>query len=206
MPSFREHVDTLARWRRFPGREWADRGVALTFDDGPDPDGTPQVLDELDAAGVRATFFLVGEQLLAHHELGAEIARRGHVVGLHAFHHVEGEGRDGLQRGLDAAEAAAGSRPSLYRPPYGRIGEATHAACTELGLEIVYWSAWGYDWEDIAPERIAELARRDLVEGAIVLLHDSPRYGHRPSASATAEAVPLILEALADRRLEPVTL
>ena len=203
MPSFREHVDTLARWRRFPGREWGDGGVALTFDDGPDPDCTPEVLDALEAAGARATFFLVGEQLLAHHELGSEVARRGHGVGLHGFHHVEGEERDGLLRGLDAIEAAAGSRPRIYRPPYGRVSEATRAACAELGLELVYWSAWGCDWEDLAAERIVELVRRDLVDGAIVLLHDSARYGHRPSATATAQALSPILEAMATRGLEP---
>jgi peptidoglycan-N-acetylglucosamine deacetylase len=201
VPSFREHVDTIARWRRFPGREWAESGVALTFDDGPDPEATPAILDALDEAGARATFFLVGEQLLAHHELGVEVARRGHWIGLHGFRHVEGEERDDLVRGLDAIEAATGSRPGVYRPPYGRIREATHAACGELGLEVVYWSAWGADWEDIPPERIVELVRRDLVEGAIVLLHDSARYAHRPSAAATAEALPAIVEAAAGRGL-----
>ena len=201
MPSFREHVDTIARWRRFPGREWAESGVALTFDDGPDPEATPAVLDVLDDAGARATFFLVGEQLLAHRDLAAEIPRRGHWIGLHGFRHVEGEERGDLVRGLDAIEAATGERPGTYRPPYGRITEATHAACAELGLEVVYWSAWGADWEDIPPERIVDLVRRDLVERAIVLLHDSARYAHRPSALPTAEALPAIVEDAVSRGL-----
>jgi peptidoglycan/xylan/chitin deacetylase (PgdA/CDA1 family) len=206
VPSFREHVDTLARWRRYPGREWLEAGVALTFDDGPDPDGTPGVLDALDAAGARATFFLVGEQLLAHHELGAEVAGRGHAIGLHGFHHVEGEESADLRRGLDAIEAATGVRPRLYRPPYGRIRERTHGACGELGLDVVYWSAWGADWEDIGSARIAELVRRDLVEGAIVLLHDSARYAQRATVEATVDAVPLVLEAIEARGLRPAVL
>jgi peptidoglycan-N-acetylglucosamine deacetylase len=212
MPSFREHVETLAMWARHPGLEWVDRGVALTFDDGPDPDATPAVLDALDEAGAQATFFLVGEQLLTHDDLGAEVARRGHSVGLHCFHHEAMQGLDRptalaeLQRGLDAIEAATGTRPSLFRPPYGRIGEGASEAASELGLEVVYWSSWGMDWEPLPPDRIADLVTRDLTSGAIVALHDSARYAYRPSAAPTAEALPAIVAAAKRRGLEPVAL
>ncbi|MFN2615873.1 MAG: polysaccharide deacetylase family protein, partial [Thermoleophilaceae bacterium] len=190
-----------------PGLERLDDGVALTFDDGPDPDATGPVLDALDGIGAHATFFVVGEQLTLHHELGGELVRRGHRVGLHCFHHESmarlerGETRDDLLRGLDAIEAATGERPSLFRPPYGRLGRESYAAAQELGLQVVYWSAWGMDWEALAAERLAELVRRDLTGGAIVLLHDSPRYGHRPNALPTAEALPAIAEACASRGL-----
>jgi peptidoglycan-N-acetylglucosamine deacetylase len=210
VPSFLDHLDTLERWRRFPGRERAPSGIALTFDDGPDPDATPALLEILDAAGVRATFFLVGEQLLVHHELGGAVTAAGHEVALHGFRHVEhdelDEPRDDLLRGLDAVEAATGTRPVLFRPPYGRFSAASYAACRELGLEAVYWSAWGSDWEAIPAARVAKLVRRDLAPGAIVLLHDSARYGHRPSAGPTVEALPAILEEARERGLEPVTL
>jgi peptidoglycan/xylan/chitin deacetylase (PgdA/CDA1 family) len=216
VPSFQQHLDTLERWRRFPGLERLTRPerltsgsgrVALTFDDGPDPDGTPAVLDALEAGGVRATFFLVGEQLLSHRELGGEVARRGHAVALHGFRHEPherlgaGAAREDLLRGLDVVEAATGRRPRLYRPPYGRFSDTSHAACLELGLEPVYWSAWGADWEDIGPERITDLVTRDLADGLIVLLHDSARYAHRPSPRATAEALPAIIAAAAERGL-----
>jgi peptidoglycan-N-acetylglucosamine deacetylase len=215
VPSFLEHRETLERWRRFPGQERLDSAegrIALTFDDGPDPDSTPLVLDALDAAGARATFFLVGEQLLVHHELGGEVARRGHAVALHGFHHQEHERLpaseigDDLLRGLDAIEAATGTRPRLFRPPYGRPSQGTAEACRELGLELVYWSAWGMDWEPIPAERIADLALRDLTEGSLVLLHDSARYAYRDSARATAEALPAILAAAAERGLALATL
>jgi peptidoglycan/xylan/chitin deacetylase (PgdA/CDA1 family) len=183
--------------------------VALTFDDGPDPDATPAVLEALDLAGLTATFFVVGEQLLRHHALAREALDRGHELALHGFSHrphdelSPPESKDDIARGVGAFEAATGRSPRFYRPPYGLFNEWSYGACHDLGLEPVYWSAWGSDWEDISPERIADLVSRDLGEGAIVLLHDSPRYANRPSANATAEAIPLIA---ANAALEEVRL
>ena len=211
MPSFGHQLDTLERWRRFPGRERVDSGVALTFDDGPDPDGTPDVLDVLDAAGARATVFMVGEQAMAHHALAREVAERGHEVALHGHEHVDheelgGRAADDLARGLGTLEVATGRRPRLFRPPYGRFSEVSYRACEDLGLEPVYWSAWGLDWEPIPPERIADLALRDLDDGAILVLHDSARYAPRDSAAATAEALRAILAAAAERSIHAAPL
>jgi peptidoglycan/xylan/chitin deacetylase (PgdA/CDA1 family) len=208
MPSYREMLDTAAGWRELPALERVPgAGAALTFDDGPDPDSTPDVLDALDAAGVRATFFVVGEQLTKHHAIAREALARGHELGLHGFEHVRHDrlpGRmaaDDVARGIGTFEAAVGRRPRFYRPPYGFFNEASYSACADLGLEPVYWSAWGLDWEGIAPERIAELVARDLSEGAIVLLHDSSRYAPRESADATVEAIPLIAAEASSRGL-----
>jgi peptidoglycan-N-acetylglucosamine deacetylase len=210
VPGFAQLADTLERWRRFPGRERVDRGFVLTFDDGPDPDATPAVLEELRRLEVRATFFMVGEQLLVHHELGRAVADAGHDVGLHGFRHVEHDEledpREDLLRGLDAIESSTGERPRLCRPPYGRFSEASFAACRDLGLEPVYWSAWGMDWEPLTAERIADLAIRDLGEGAILLLHDSPRYAPRPTAEPTVAALDGILAEVRGRGLQPTGL
>jgi peptidoglycan/xylan/chitin deacetylase (PgdA/CDA1 family) len=214
VPSFQAELARQERWARLPARERAGRAGAavLTFDDGPDPDATPAVLDALDECGARATFFLVGEQLMKNIRLGREIADRGHEIALHGFEHTHHDelrdqaARDDLARGLGTVEVACGRRPRLYRPPYGVFSEASHAACTDLDLEPVYWSAWGSDWETIDPDRIAELVVRDLAAGTIVLLHDSPRYAPRPSAQPTAEAIPAIAEAAAERGLELVAL
>jgi peptidoglycan/xylan/chitin deacetylase (PgdA/CDA1 family) len=169
------------------------------------------VLDALDGAGAKATFFLVGEQLMAHPSLGSEIARRGHETALHGFEHREhGEMgpavRDDLARGLGTVEAATGRRPRWYRPPYGRFSELSYEACARLGLEPVYWSGWGMDWEAIGPQRIAEMVGRDLAGGAIVLLHDSARYADRQTAAPTAEAIPLIAAEAREAGLRLVTL
>jgi peptidoglycan-N-acetylglucosamine deacetylase len=198
VPSFREFRETEELWERFPGLEGAEPGgerVVLTFDDGPDEDSTPAVLDALDAIGTRATFFMLGEQLMRHQAIGRDVVARGHEVALHGFGHETHDSlspqqaRDDLARGLGAVEAATGRRPRFYRPPYGRFSEASYEACRRLELEPVYWSSWGLDWETISAERIAEIAGRDLRDGVIVLLHDSPRYAERHSALPTAEAL-----------------
>ncbi|MEA2449768.1 MAG: peptidoglycan-N-acetylglucosamine deacetylase [Thermoleophilaceae bacterium] len=198
MPGYREVLETGERWKRLPGLETVPSGAALTFDDGPDSAGTPQVLDALDAAGVRATFFLVGEQLMRNHAIAREAAARGHELALHCYEHAEQDSlrpqavRDDIARALGAFEASTGRRPRFLRPPYGRFSEPGYDACRHLGLEPVYWSSWGMDWEPIPGERVADLALRGFADGAIVLLHDSVRYGHRPDTQPTADAVSAI--------------
>src|SRR5436190_20986316 len=191
-------LDTAERWRYMPGLEQVSRGACLTFDDGPDPDGTPLVLDALDAAGVRSTFFVVGEQLMRHHAIAREAAARGHELALHGFEHAHHEdmpgrmARDDVARALGTFEAAVGRRPRWFRPPYGRFSEHSYEACADLGLQPAYWSAWGLDWEEISATRIVDIVAPDLAEGAIVLQHASPGHGPRPSAAPAAAAAGLL--------------
>ena len=215
MPGFAEQRSILESWRDLPALERLPPGgdrAALTFDDGPDPDGTPPVLDALDDVGARATFFVVTDELRRNLDVGREIVARGHELALHCHEHVRhdrlspAQARDDVARGCGAIEAAAGRRPSFLRPPYGRFSEASWAACDRLGLERVYWSAWGCDWEAIPAARIAELVARDLEDGAIVLLHDSARYAPRADVGATVGAVRLIAEEARDRGLALVSL
>ena len=200
MPGYRQMLETAERWRELPGLERVLDGVALTFDDGPDAAGTPPVLDALDAAGVKATFFLLGEQLMRDHGVAREARDRGHELGLHGFEHVDHDSlrpqaaRDDLARALGAFEASLGIRPRFFRAPYGRFSEHSYEACLKLELEPVYWSAWGMDWEPLPADRIADLVSRDLEPGAIVLLHDSVRYAHRPDTRPTAEAIARIAD------------
>lgn len=205
MPGYGEFVATQRVWGELPGLERIGHGVALTFDDGPDPDGTPFVLDALERANARATFFMVGEQVEANRALARDVADRGHDIQLHCFHHTEhadmaDPGGD-LARALDAIQRATGRTPTMQRAPYGRFSPASYAACKDAGLTPVNWSAWGMDWEPLPPERIADLVTRDLTDGAIVLLHDSARYAPRESAQATVEALPLIVAAAGERGL-----
>ena len=212
MPGYRQMLETAERWQQLPGLERVPSGAALTFDDGPDPACTPVVLDALDAAGLKATFFLVGEQLMRHHGLARETAARGHELALHGFEHVDHDSlrplaaRDDLARALGSFEAATGRRPRFFRPPYGRFSEASYDACLHLGLEPVYWSDWGMDWEPLPAERVADLAIRDLADGAIVLLHDSTRYAHRLDCAPTAGAIAPIAKRAAELELKLGTL
>ena len=213
MPHWGEQVDTLERWRAFPALERADGadGIVLTFDDGPDQD-PPHRARGPRRGGGEGHFFLVGEQVEAEPELARELVARGHDVQLHGYGHVghdvltDDEARGDLERGAEAFRAGTGRDPRFYRPPYGRFSRASYEACQALGLQPVYWSAWGTDWETISPERIAELVIPDLSAGALVLLHDSSRYTHRPNAEATVAALPLITAAAAERGLPFVTL
>jgi peptidoglycan/xylan/chitin deacetylase (PgdA/CDA1 family) len=200
----------LRLWAELRGLERVDHGVALTFDDGPDPDATPAVLDALEEARARATFFLVGEQVEAHPALAREIVARHHEVQAHCFDHT-GHARvadpaDDLWRTIEAIFKATGISPTHQRPPYGRFTPASHEVCLQAGLQPVYWSAWGEDWEDIAPDRIADVVTRDLSDGLVILMHDSARYAHRPSARATAAAIPLIAAAMAEASLPARTI
>jgi peptidoglycan-N-acetylglucosamine deacetylase len=201
-------------WRRAPGIETvpAKAGAALTFDDGPDPRYTPPLLDALDAAAAKATFFVVGERVKGNEELLREIEKRGHEVALHGMRHRrhdkldERHARAELTDGLAAIEAAAVARPRRYRPPFGGTSAQLARLCAELSLGLAYWSAWGQDWDPIPAERIAGLVERDLDRGAVVLLHDSALYAEREDARATIEAVPLIAAAARSRGIDLTSL
>ena len=200
----------LQMWTDLPGLQRLQTGVALTFDDGPDADATPEILDVLDAERVHATFFMVGEQVEAHPGIAREVVARGHAVQAHCWDHTShaqvSDPADDLWRTIEAIFKATGVAPSHQRAPYGRFTPASHEACVTAGLQPVYWSAWGEDWEDIAADRIADFVLRDLSDGMVILLHDSARYAHRPSARATAAAIPAIAAALAEASLATKTI
>ena len=178
-------------------------GAALTFDDGPHPEGTPTILDILDAAGVKATFFLVGEQVERHPDVAAEVAARGHAIAVHCHRHrvqlrlSETALRDDLDRALAAIAAATGARPTLHRPPLGIYSAAGLRITREAGLQPLLWSRWGTDWRRwTTPARIARRASKDLGTGDVILLHDADHYSAKDSWRRTAEALPQILSAI----------
>ena len=208
------HPGRARRWRRYPGlqRVGAEGHAVVTFDDGPDEDATPAVLEALDRAGIRATFFLLASQVDAHSELAHDIVRRGHEIGLHGYEHerhdrvTAARSRDDVVRGFTAIEDAIGIRCCWYRPPYGKMSDAACDACRLLGMRVVYWSAWGLDWEDVLAARIVEVASTQIDDGAILLLHDSARYGRRPTAIPTAHAILPIAQQARERGISLVAL
>ncbi|HET9591791.1 MAG TPA: polysaccharide deacetylase family protein [Solirubrobacterales bacterium] len=204
------------RWRERPGIERVEpRGQAvLTFDDGPDPgpDATGAILDALDAAGAKATFFVVGEQMRDAPDLVPEILARGHEVGVHGQRHFRhdrvpaAESAADIEAGYATLAEALDAPPRFYRPPYGKLSEAGAEACRRLGLEVAYWSAWGLDWEPLPADRVARRVNRDLDDGAVVLLHDSARYAVRPDATPTVKAIAAIADRAAALGIDLVTL
>jgi peptidoglycan/xylan/chitin deacetylase (PgdA/CDA1 family) len=175
-------------------------GVALTFDDGPHPEGTPQILDVLAAHNVRATFFVVGEQVAKRPELAQRIVAEGHVIALHAHRHVLQLRRsardlaDDYKRGLAAIQDATGTAPTLHRPPYGIYSPAGLEQARSRGLQPLLWSAWGKDWRKFTtPQRIANRVITDLRPGAVILLHDADFYSAKGSHQRTSPALERIL-------------
>jgi len=201
-----------ALFPRLCGRGAADH-VALTFDDGPDPDSTPSFLEVLGGRPARATFFLLGSMVTRAPQLAAEVAAAGHEIGVHGWDHryltlrSPRATRDDIARGVDAVAAATGVEPRLYRPPYGVLTGSALLAARQLGLTPVLWSAWGREWTRAAtPESVYSTAIRDLRGGGTVLLHDSDCTSPRGSAQAALGALPLLLDECERRGLRVGTL
>lgn len=195
----------------------AERGeIALTFDDGPHPELTPRVLDLLDEAAARGTFFCVGARARAHPHLVREITARGHAVENHAFEHSRAMGFFSVRRLVrdigDAQKTLAditGSAPKFFRAPFGIRTPLTELALARLGLRCVAWNIRSLDSIDRRAERVAARVVRRLAPGAIVLMHDGVE-GRRRSATARASSVlgalPPVLTTLRERGWRAVTL
>jgi peptidoglycan-N-acetylglucosamine deacetylase len=182
-------------------KQGGEDGVALTFDDGPHPQGTPAVLEVLREREATATFFLVGEQVVRRPALVAEIVAAGHGVELHCDRHrnlLRLSPRAFLtdaERARAAIEDASGRAISDYRPPYGIFSAPTLRAVQRRGWRPVLWSRWGRDWDrNATAESIARRASAGIAAGDIVLLHDADYYSARGSWVRTAAALPLILD------------
>jgi peptidoglycan-N-acetylglucosamine deacetylase len=206
-------VPQLAEVLQIRNRLGDSRRLAITFDDGPHPDGTPAVLEVLDREGVAATFFLVGEQVRRNPSLAAEIVAAGHVVQLHGERHrnqlrlTAGQIRDDLRRGEEAIQQATGRATRLYRPPFGIFSAVGLRAVGQSPWEPLLWSRWGRDWRRRATAAsIAAEATRELKGGEIILLHDADHYGDPGCWRATATALPRIIEVARGKGLAPVSL
>ena len=187
--------------------------VALSFDDGPDPDTTPAVLDALGEYRARATFFVIGRSLEAHPEIGRRMAADGHAIGNHSWQHSRWQNfwsaarlEREIVRGEQAVAAVTGkSAPVLYRPPVGlKSGELGHAAW-KRGLTLVAWSLHSRDTRLGDPESIARRVLDRVQGGDIVLMHDGHDLPGR-RRPLCAPALRLILAGLHERGLECVTI
>ncbi len=194
--------------------------VALTFDDGPHPKFTPMVLDILKNHNFKATFFLVGEKVLAEPETVKRMVDEGHGIGNHSMSHVHllslmrtKKQMEEIQECSRAIADTAGisiatsTAPRWYRPPMGYKTPSTFLAAKRLGLAVVGWHIKGWDTFYTDSERIASSILERVKNGSMVLLHDSSTLkGGAADRSPTVDALPVILSGLKDMGLEPVTL
>ena len=202
-----------ANLTRLPDAAVARREIAITFDDGPDPEITPQVLDCLDRAGARGTFFCVGARAAAHPGVVREIVRRGHAVENHSQEHSTAfgwYGPDRLRREIGTAQETlarlAGRAPAFFRAPFGVRSPFVDPVLARLGLAYVSWTRRGYDTVDGDATRVlARLAGR-LDAGDVLVLHDGVASGAQRGRPTMLEVLPRLLELVAGRGLKPVTL
>lgn len=189
-------------WTRLPEAAVARREVAITIDDGPDPEVTPAVLDLLDARGARATFFAIGSAAVRHPTLCREIVRRGHSVQNHSDRHSHAFsllGPRALAREIGAAQGRladiVGEAPRFFRAPAGLRNPFLPLVLDRLGLELVSWTRRGYDTKRREADRVLARLCDDLRAGDILLLHD----GHAARTEAGQPVVLAVLPALLAR-------
>jgi peptidoglycan-N-acetylglucosamine deacetylase len=181
--------------------------VALTFDDGPNPPYTPQVLTLLKLYGIHATFFCVGRHVAAYPDLVRQEVANGHTIGNHSWSHPFLTSlspvriRSELTTTGDIIQQVTGKRPIFFRPPYGSINNLVLTQVNQLGLTTFIWSDDSLDWTAISPVAITQLVLSTVTNGAIILMHDGG--GNR---SRTLAALPGIIEGLQARHFRLVTL
>lgn len=198
---------------RLPDAATARREIALTIDDGPDPEVTPRVLDRLDAAGVKASFFCVGRYARRHPALCREIVARGHSVENHGDSHSWRFAAFGIKRmraDIAAAQATladlTGQAPRFFRPTAGLRNPLLDPVLAELDLRLASWTRRPFDTRNGDPQRILGRLTRGLGPGDILLLHDG-HAARTPAGEPVILAVlPDLLQTIAHARLTPVTL
>ncbi len=187
--------------------------ICLTFDDGPDPEVTPRVLDLLERYRARASFFCIGAKAAAFPDLVREIARRGHSIENHTFSHSPAfawYGWSRLRGEVEAAQAiivrTAGVTPAFFRAPAGFRSPLLAPVLDRCGLRYVSWTRRGYDSVQTDPARVLRRLKRDLAAGDVLLLHDG---AHARTAAGVPVVLPVLrelLEELAARGLKSVSL
>jgi len=178
--------------------------IAMSFDDGPSATLTPKLLDLLAARHIKATFFVIGENVMEHPEIVARAAREGHEIGNHSWSHPnlakmwQESVRSQLQRTDDAIKNATGERPTLMRPPYGSVTDREKRWIhDEFGYRIILWDVDPYDWKRPGPAVVRNRILKETRPGSIVLSHDIH--------PGTIEAMPSTLDALEAKGFKFVT-
>lgn len=185
-------------WSQLPATAIARNEIALTIDDGPDPDVTPAVLDVLDQYQVKATFFCIGNHAIQYPTLCQEIILRGHAVENHTQHHRHNFsllGPKGFKQEIEEAQntisTITGQRPLFFRAPAGFRNPLLNSVLNALNLTLVSWSVRGFDTKNSNAEQIKSKLLSHLRAGAIFLLHD----GH---AARSDDGTPIIIKILPD--------
>ena len=184
--------------------------VALTFDDGPDLDYTPRILDVLRKKRANATFYFTGARTEAYPEVVRQVLREGHEIGNHSFDHPRMAALSAedirYQIGItdDIIQNVTGRRPITFRPPYGEVSALVLEQAADLGHLVILWDIDTLDWRGLSKEQILTRALKDLKPGSIILMH-SASGGPKQDLSGTVEALPYLIDAIRARGFNLVT-
>lgn len=176
-----------------------NKRIALTFDDGPHPRYTPQILDILAEYGVEATFFTVGSNAEYYPKLIARMLAEGHEIGNHTYHHYHTANMSDRELQEDIIACAntllqlTGEVPRLFRPPEGVFNEGIEALCAREGYTIVMWSIDTRDWAHTPVSEIVKNVRENARDGAIILMHDFIGK-NSPTPVALRQIIPMLQE------------
>jgi peptidoglycan/xylan/chitin deacetylase (PgdA/CDA1 family) len=200
-------------WTRLPAQAGIAARVAITIDDGPEPDVTPQVLARLEEYRACATFFCVGERVLRYPDLAQEIVRRGHAVENHSQRHRHNFsllGPQGMSAEISRAQESifhvTGSRPRFFRAPAGLRNPFLDPVLVRLKLRLASWTRRGFDTVNGDPDAVFRRLANPLQTGDILLLHDGHAARSRSGKPVILEVLPRLLDALNAQGLTPVTL
>ena len=202
-----------SNWVRLPPGAVLRREIAITIDDGPDPEVTPRLLDLLDERRVQATFFCIGERVVAHPGLAREIVGRGHALENHSQRHLHRFSVLGpramaaeVGRAQDAIASVVGEAPRFFRAPAGLRNPFLDAILARFGLELASWTRRGFDTVTARADLVLERLVRGLGPGDILLLHDGHAARTPAGAPVALEVLPRLLDRVAAHGLAPVTL
>jgi peptidoglycan/xylan/chitin deacetylase (PgdA/CDA1 family) len=200
-------------WTRLPDSAAAAGSVAITIDDGPDPDITPRVLALLDQYSARATFFCIGERVARHAHLAQEILSRGHAIENHSQRHLNRFsilGPGGISAEIGKAQetiaAVTGQRPRFFRAPAGLRSPLLEPILRRLDLQLASWTRRGFDTVDSDERAVLGKLTHQLRAGDILLLHDGHAARTRSGSAVIVEVLPRLLETLAASGLRTMTL
>ncbi|WP_241657835.1 polysaccharide deacetylase family protein [Anaerobacillus alkaliphilus] len=187
--------------------------VALTFDDGPDPHYTPQILDILKEKNVRATFFVMGKQVENYPNIMKRIFNEGHAFGNHTWNHpsfprvMTEQIIEEINSTQTVIDRTIGRRSDLFRPPYGAITKADALLLEKMGMRTIMWTVDTLDWSGLSGDDILSIVHRDISPGGIILQHNFEP--HREDArllDGTVEALPRIIDELRAKGYRFVTI
>lgn len=200
-------------WVRLPASAAARGAVAITIDDGPEPDVTPRLLDLLDAHGAQASFFCIGERVAAHRQLAREIVARGHAIENHSLRHLHHFSllgprgmHDEVQRAQQVIADVTGCAPRFFRAPAGLRNPFLEPVLAGLGLQLASWTRRGFDTMTAQPDVVASRLLRGLSAGDILLLHDGHAARDASGLAVSIAVLPRLLDSIRVAGLTPVAL